>query len=544
MRGLKQYIIMVLQLIIAVVVTNELKAQNYCVSGNCNPNIYAYSLDPNTIEYDNMISVFHSSMIREADGTVKVWGQGVAQNGNGTNGNVLTTTDPAGELSGANFGSGSNQLTGTVLKFAGASSSNHQQFAVLSTNGLYVWGDAGILVPNVSNVSNGSFRKVAIGTYNVSGGATKADGLPAGVNPTDVKMMFGTREGLAIVTCTGAAYTLTTNGVAYGDGVTDNSTNDLLWHRVSTAANTPLTNVVAVRGTYQTFMALTSDGKIYTWGTATRINGTGGAAAAQDRSFATEINQPTGVTPKMIGMTASSNGKTYYLLATNGKLFSMGDNTDGQLGNGSTTSSDTWIQVTATTTAEDAATYAIDSNVVWISPQEHDRGTSIKRNASISIITNDGKVWSWGGNNGGMLGFTAPPNLISTPSLMPGRITGTYDNTKLNLSDVIMAVETGGHTTLLIKQCSKKFGYVGHRVRGSMADGTTVNAQETVYNFVQTGEVTICGAPTSPAVQDLDVCPTAKANLNNAILSSPPSGFYLEWWTTPNRQANTQLSNI
>ena len=121
------------------------------------------------------------------------------------------------------------------------------------------------------------------------------------------------------------------------------------------------------------------------------------------------------------------------------------------------------IQVTATTTAEDAATYAIDSNVVWISPQEHDRGTSIQRNASISIITNDGKVWSWGGNNGGMLGITAPPNLISTPSLMPGQNNGIYDNTKLNLSDVIMAVETGGHTTLLIKQCSKKFGYVGHR---------------------------------------------------------------------------------
>ena len=87
------------------------KAQNNCVTGNCNPNIYAYSLDPNTIEYDNMISVFPPSMIREADGTVKVWGQGVAQNG----GDVLTTTDPAGELSGANFGSGSNQLTGTVL---------------------------------------------------------------------------------------------------------------------------------------------------------------------------------------------------------------------------------------------------------------------------------------------------------------------------------------------------------------------------------------------------------------------------------------------
>ncbi|GAB1396770.1 hypothetical protein MASR1M65_15470 [Saprospiraceae bacterium] len=539
MRGLKQYMIVVLQLIIAVVVTNELKAQNYCVSGDCNPNTYSYSIDPNTIEYDNMISVWHSSMIREADGTVKVWGQGVAQNGSGTSsGHVLTTTDPAGLLSGANFGSGSDQLTGTVLKFAGASSTNTQQFAVLSTNGLYVWGDAGILVPNVSNVATGSFRKVAIGTYNVSGGATKADGLPNGVNPADVKMMFGTRQGLAIVTCTGAAWVLTVNGSAYGDGATDNTTNDLLWHRVSTAANTPLNNVVAVRGTFQTFMALTASGDIYTWGTGTRLNDGSGA---QNRSFATLITKPSGVTPKMIGMTQSTGGKTYYLLATDGRLFSMGENNRQQLGYGGTTDSNVWGQVTASTTV-DGDTYTIGSNVVWISPQEHD-GNSSNDNASINVITTQGKVWAWGDNDFGMLGYPIATT-TSPPGVMPGRTTGAYDNTKLNMSDIIMAVETGGHTTLLIKQCSKKFGYVGHRIRGSMADGTTEDAKETVYNFGQTGEVTICGAPTSPAVQDLDVCPTAKANLNNAILSSPPSGFYLEWWTTPNRQANTQLSNI
>ncbi|MEN9447208.1 MAG: hypothetical protein RJA25_498, partial [Bacteroidota bacterium] len=540
MRRLINNVIAVLCLFLVAGIAG-VKAQNNCVTGDCNPNTYFYSTDPNTIEYDNIVSVFHSSMFKEPGGVVRVWGQGTAQNGQGSTGNVLTTSDAAGLLSGANFGTGTDQLTGTVLKFAGASSSNTQQFAVLTTSGLYVWGNSGILVPAVANAATGSFRKVAIGTYNVSGGATKADGLPDGVNPTDVKMMFGTREGLAIVTCTGAAYTLTINGPAYGDDAIDNATNDLLWHRVSTAANTPLTNVVAVRGTYQTFMALTSDGKIYTWGTATRINGTGGAAAAQDRSFATEINQPTGVTPKMIGMTASSNGKTYYLLATNGKLFSMGDNTYGQLGNGSTTSSDTWIQVTATTIAEDAATYAIDSNVVWISPQEHDRGTSVSENASISIITNDGKVWSWGGNSYGMLGITAPPNLISTPSLMPGRITGTYDNTKLNLSDVIMAVETGGHTTLLIKQCSKKFGYVGHRIRGSMGDGTTTDQAEPIYNFGNTGDVIVCGAPTTPLVHDLNVCPTAKANLADAVTGTTPAGFTLQWWTTIDRATGTQV---
>ena len=83
MRRLINNVIAVLCLFLVAGIAG-VKAQNNCVTGNCNPNIYAYSLDPNTIEYDNMISVFHSSMIREADGTVKVWGQGVAQHGSGT----------------------------------------------------------------------------------------------------------------------------------------------------------------------------------------------------------------------------------------------------------------------------------------------------------------------------------------------------------------------------------------------------------------------------------------------------------------------------
>ncbi|MCZ2100421.1 MAG: DUF11 domain-containing protein, partial [Chitinophagales bacterium] len=538
MKSNLQYLIATVLLFLIAGFTQELEGQ-YCVSGNCNPNTFVYSEDPNTIEYDNIIGVFHSSMVREANGVVKVWGQGVAQNGQGQTGNILTTTDPAGVLSGANFGSGSNQLTGDVLKFTGASSSNTQQFAVLTTNGLYLWGNTGVLVPtNIPNSSAGSFRKVNIGTYNVGGG-TKADGLPSGVSPTDVKMMFGTRMGLAIVTCDGQAWVLTDNGNAYGDGASDTDANDLLWHRVSTAANTPLQNVVAVRGTYQVFMALTADGNIYTWGDGTRIN----SGAPQSRNFATMITKPSGVTPKMIGMTASSNGKTYYLLATDGRLFAMGENEYGQLGNGGTTDSNVWGQVTATTTVG-GTTYTIGSNVQWISPMEHDRGTQIQNNAAISVVTNQGKVWSWGANSYGMLGFSTGTSYVSTPGLMPGRTSGAYDNQKLNISDVIMAVETGGHTTLLIKQCSKKFGYVGHRIRGSMADGTTVDAQEDEYNFGQTGDVTICGAPTSPGIlpPPIEICRGTTIDLNDVVVGTAPTGFILEFWTTSTRSPGTQLT--
>ena len=303
----------------------DLKAQ--CVSG-CNTNTYVNSVDPKTIEYDNMVGVFHSSMAKEYDGTLKVWGQGVTQ----TSGNALTPI----VVNPANFGTGANQLSGTILKFAGGSNVNTQQFAVLTSNGLYIWGNAGVLVPNIGNITNNQFRKVTVNS--------KADGLPAGVSPGDVKMMFGTQNALTIVTCSGAAYMLSSTGTSYGDGATDSGTNDLLWHRVSTAANTPLTGVIALRGTYQAFMALTYNSTtdsyaIYTWGANTRL---GNNTAASNRSFATQMTIPGGATPvipKMIGMTASSGGKTYYLLSTTGRVFSLGENESRQLGNNSTADS-------------------------------------------------------------------------------------------------------------------------------------------------------------------------------------------------------------
>ncbi|MEN2436145.1 hypothetical protein AAH994_12090 [Weeksellaceae bacterium A-14] len=489
-------------------IISEANAQ-YCVSGACNPNTYVNSVDPNTIEYDNMVSVFHSTIVRESSGLVKVWGQGIAQNGSGTNGNVA----PPQELNGTNYGTGTNQLSGTILKFAGGSNTNSQQFAVLTTNGLYVWGDSTVMIPNVANVANGQFRKVTVNS--------KADGLPTGVSPDDIKMMFGTRGALAIVTCTGAAYVLSANGNLYSDGAADTNANDLLWHRVSTAANTPLTNVVAVRGTYQALMALTATGEIYTWGNGTRL---GNNTAASNRSFATLMSKPTGVTPKMIGMTT---GSSYYLLGTNNQLYALGENGDRQLGDGTTTDRNSWVTVAATNTIS-GTTYTLGANVVWISPQEHEGGTNY---AAINVLTTDGKLWAWGSNDSGMIGGGSGSSNLN-PTYMPGKTTGAYDATKLNIDDKIIAVETGGHTTLTVKQCTTRFGYVGHKIRGSMSNNTSDNGTEQTYTFGATSTLAICGAITAPDVLNLKICQGLTANLANAEPAALPIGVSgIKWWT-------------
>ena len=99
---------------------------NFCTTG-CNNNTYVNAVDPNTIEYDNIIGLYHSTMAKEADGTVKIWGQGAAYNGTGITGNILTPQI----INSTNYPG----LTGDILKFAGASRGNNQQFSVLTTTG-------------------------------------------------------------------------------------------------------------------------------------------------------------------------------------------------------------------------------------------------------------------------------------------------------------------------------------------------------------------------------------------------------------------------
>lgn len=227
------------------------------ISGNlqaqyngCNNNTFLQSDDPNTIEYDNMISTFHSTMVREASGKVLIWGE----KGSTKNLNVLSPL----EINSNNF----SKLKGDILKFSASSYHRDQrEYTILTTEGLYRWGYTKI----GSTINLNPFDRVKIGTYGVNG--LKADGLPKGVSPKDVKMLFGTHKTLAITTNSGEAWVLSSLGKINGDGTQVNPNNPV-WHRVKTGKGKDdfLTNVVAIRGSSHILMALTRKGKIYTWG--------------------------------------------------------------------------------------------------------------------------------------------------------------------------------------------------------------------------------------------------------------------------------------
>src|SRR5690606_35229363 len=168
-----------------------------------------------------------------------------------------------------------------------------------------------------------------------------------------------------------------------------------------------------------------------------------------------------------------------------------------------------WVRVKS-----DQDTYM--TNIKWISPNEHDNAG----HAAVTALTADGKLWGWGMNNGNMLG--EGNNAAVDPRYMFG---GLKEN------DKILAVETGGHTNSIFKECDNGLGYIGHNSNGSYgtysSDGGTTSS---VFKFDGARFSGLCAIPLPPypEVSNMRVCYGETADLTDAMLNSAPAGYTLE----------------
>lgn len=171
---------------------------------------------------------------------------------------------------------------------------------------------------------------------------------------------MGTQSALALLTCTGEAWVLTKTAALAGAGLTTANSN---WNRVTTSApgNPTLDNVVAFRGSMSSLMALRADGTLWTWGVSFLGNGT--ATTTRNRAEQMTLPNPAG-TIKMIGM---ANSGSYYVLYTDGNLYSMGNNSSRELGDWTTTTRSNWVQPRYT-----SASGTVMNNITWISPYPAD----------------------------------------------------------------------------------------------------------------------------------------------------------------------------
>lgn len=162
--------------------------------------------------------------------------------------------------------------------------------------------------------------------------------------------------------------------------------NDSNPHPVPTQIST-LTNIVNVECGYGSSYALGANGVLYSWG----YNNKGQLGDGTNN----DIYFPVTVSVVPVGWSRVAGGELFSMaLKSNGTLWSWGDNSFGQLGTGSSSSSLTPVQVLGT----DFTKFACG--------QSH----------SLAIKA-DGSLWAWGKNTNGQLGIGNTDNLIhSTPA--------------------------------------------------------------------------------------------------------------------------------
>lgn len=420
--------------------------------------------------YDKIISGYHASVAIKSTGEYSIWGANMTPTG--LNGQVTPL-----EINTSNYSS----LSGTIYK-AGIGGSytgtSIDQAVVLTSTGLFAWGAVGSLFSPTLTTSPG------VAQITPPAGSSPI-GLPLGLEPSDVKMLFAMYRTLILLSKSGDVYVLGyISGALDGIGALQGTAGSNVWQRVKIDATTYLTGVKAVRGqvgntNINALIAETNGGKVYTWGRTTFLGDGSGVAY---RSYATEMTLPDDVKTKgirMIGLTGGvvggSSYNTYYVLSNSGNLYAMGDNKNYQCG---AFTRDlvhlNWVQAKKSAAANDFLT-----DVIFVTVQEHSNSVP-----AAAAITKVGDFYSWGYNARNMLGRPIE-NGSYDPGLAGGFIQGT---------DKALFAEMGGHTLLYVKEGSSKFCYVGHRINGSMGDGTSFDAKEPIFNCDQTPTIDLCGS--------------------------------------------------
>ena len=346
--------------------------------------------------------------------------------------------------------------TGTILLAATAGvpldnvGAGKSQRYILTTDNLYVWGrDASPQIP----VPGNNF--------------TTLD-LPVGVTPAEVKKIAA-----GATTANITVGILTHNGNLYMRGTTGHNMTTLRgnagvadangWWRVLQSNGGPaFTNVDMFEIAACGVIAYTKNYQFYTWGSVVRL---GDGSGTTSLSFPTQMTSPlpSGVVPYDVDLCVPDNsnggsfggGLSYFVLGSDGKVYCMGANTQGQLGIGNSTAQSTWQTVRNGTNTGDL------ENVVYLTAS-----SSYSKVGTVSIIQEDRTLQNWGSNNLNTIGGTAA--FHSLPIIPLGFTVGT---------DLAVAVDAGGHITPYFNSGNSiaEICNVGHNYTGAFGDGTSTS---------------------------------------------------------------------
>ncbi|MEU8540307.1 Ig-like domain repeat protein [Streptomyces sp. NPDC048717] len=232
-----------------------------------------------------------------------------------------------------------------------------------------------------------------------------------------------------------------------GDGSTTNRSTPV---QVRLPAGVQVASL-ASKGEYHS-VALTTDGRVFAWG----YNGVGqlGDGTTTSRSIPIEVHIPAGVR-----ITAVSTGYYFSMaLTSEGRVLTWGNNTEGQLGDGTTTARHTPVEVHLPAGTEIAAISG---------GGEH-----------ATAVTTDGRVLAWGRNTYGQLG-----NGASGVGIVP-----TPVQTLLPAGTEVALTSGGGQHTLALTTDGRVLAW-GRNNEGQLGDNTLVQRTTPVQTHLPAGTV-------------------------------------------------------
>lgn len=194
-----------------------------------------------------------------------------------------------------------------------------------------------------------------------------------------------------------------------------------------------LDQIIEIDSGVRSSMALRADGTVWTWGM--NENGQLGIGSLVNTNVPKKVTALEG-----IRITAISGGVGYHsmALAEDGKVWTWGTNTSGELGDGTKLQRSEPVQVNGL-----------------------DGVTAIAAGGYYSLaLKEDGTVWAWGNNENGELG-----DGTFTNKLLPVQVAG--------LSDVIR-IAAGGSYSLAVKRDGTVWAW-GSNSQGQLGDGTISN---------------------------------------------------------------------
>jgi alpha-tubulin suppressor-like RCC1 family protein len=205
----------------------------------------------------------------------------------------------------------------------------------------------------------------------------------------------------------GTVFALGSDGQVYAWG--DNSFGQLAVGSTDAGATPvpvpmpPGVRITDVDAGYWHALALSASGEVYAWGDNSR--GQLGVVAADEADEADEADGPVAL---RVGggqtVTHVSGGGMHSLALTlSGEVYAWGDNSYGQLGDGTTNARPTPLAV------------RLPSGVVFVQ-------VAALANSSLALAA-DGRVYAWGDNAFGQLGDgTTVPRLLPVQALLPSKV--------------------------------------------------------------------------------------------------------------------------